>query len=176
MKKALVVIDVQKGMFAIPGFRLHDGEGTVARVATLLTRARAAGVPVFFVQHDGGPEHPLHPGKPGFPFHDAVAPEAREDVTVKHRGSAFHGTAFDAKLNSAGVDTLVVCGMQSEYCVDSAVRGAVERGYEVVLVADGHTTGDTRVLKASAIVAHENETLGGGYADVVPAGDVVFAG
>jgi nicotinamidase-related amidase len=174
--KALVVIDVQLGMFQIPDFRLHDGEGTVERIAGLVARARGAGVAVFFVQHDGGPDHPFHPGKPGFAFHAKLTPEAGDDVTVKHRGSAFNGTDLDAKLRAAGIDTLVVCGMQSEYCVDSAVRGAVERSYRVVLVADGHTTGDSRILKAEDIVAHENETLGGSYAQIVPAHAVFFAG
>lgn len=175
MTKALVVIDVQRGMFEIPDFRLHDGEGTVERIAGLIARAREENAPVFFVQHDGGPDDPLHPGKPGFAFHDKLAPRPGDDVTVKHHGSAFHGTGFDAKLEAAGVGTLVVCGMQSEYCVDSAVRGAVERGYAVMLVGDGHTTGDTPVLKAADIVAHENQTLGGSYARIVAARDVTFA-
>ena len=176
MTTALVVIDVQQAMFQIPGFRLHDAEGTVERIAGLVARAREAGVPVFFVQHDGGPDDPFHPGKPGFPFHEKLTPRPGDDVTVKHHGSAFNGTNFDAKLKAAGIGTLVVCGMQSEYCVDAAVRGAVERGYRVVLAADGHTTGDSRILEACDIVAHENETLGGSYAQVVPADEVSFAG
>jgi nicotinamidase-related amidase len=175
MTRALVIIDVQRGMFQIPDFRIHDGEGTVERIAGLIARAREAGTPVFFVQHDGGPDHPFHPGKPGFPFHEELTPRAGDDVTVKHRGSAFNGTDFDTKLRSAGVDTLIVCGMQSEYCVDAAVRGAVERGYRVVLVADGHTTGDSKVLRAEDIVAHQNETLGGSYAEAVPAHEISFA-
>jgi nicotinamidase-related amidase len=172
MKTALVVIDVQKAMFA-PEFRLHDGEGTVDRIAMLIARARAAGTKIFFVQHDGGPGDPFEAGAPGFPFHDKLSPGGGGDVTVKRRGSAFNGTDFDAKLKAAGIGRLVVCGMQSEYCVDAAVRGAVERGYKVVLIADGHTTADSPILKAETIVAHENETLRGSYADVVPA-SVVF--
>lgn len=176
MTAALVVIDVQQGMFRIPGFHLHDGEATVDRIAALVARARESRTPVFFVQHDGGPDHPFHPGKPGFAFHEKLAPRPDDDVTVKHRGSAFHGTDLDARLRAAGIDTLVICGMQSEYCVDSAVRGAVERGYRIVLVADGHTTGDTPVLTGAQIVAHANLTLDGSYAQVVPAEQVRFAG
>jgi nicotinamidase-related amidase len=175
MTAALVVIDVQRGMFHIPDFSLHDGEGTVERIAALVARARESRTPVFFVQHDGGPDHPFHPGKPGFPFHEKLTPQPDDDVTVKHRGSAFHGTDFDRKLRAAGIDTLIVCGMQSEYCVDSAVRGAVERGYRVVLPADGHTTAGTPVLTGAQIVAHENQTLDGSYAQVMPAGQVRFA-
>jgi len=174
--KALVVIDVQKAMFQIPEFVPLDGEAVVDRIAMLIAAARGAGTPVFFVQHDGGPEDPFHPGKPGFAFHDKLAPQATDDVTVKYRGSAFNGTDLDAKLKKAGVGTVVICGMQSEYCVDSAVRGAVEHGYKVVLVADGHSTFDTKVLKAADIIAHENETLGGSYAEIVPAAHVVFSG
>jgi len=174
--KALVVIDVQKAMFEIPAFVPLDGEAVVDRIASLVATARDNGTPIFFVQHDGGPDDPFHPGKPGFPFHDKLTPRIGDDVTVKHHGSAFNRTDLDAKLKKAGVDTVVICGMQSEYCVDSAVRGAVERGYKVILVADGHTTFDTKVLKAADIIAHENETLGGSYAEIVAAVEIVFSG
>jgi nicotinamidase-related amidase len=174
MATALVVIDVQKGMFAFAGTPPYDGEAVVDRIAALIAKARAANAPVFFVQHDGGPNDPLHRGKPGFAFHDKLAPEPDDDVTVKQRSSAFHGTDFDAKLQRAGISHLVICGMQSEYCVDSAVRGAAERGYRITLIADCHSTFDTRVLKAAQIIAHENATLGDGFAMVTPAAEIEF--
>jgi nicotinamidase-related amidase len=172
--KALVVIDVQKAMFAFPDFPPYDGEAVVQRIADLIARARDAGTPVYFVQHDGGPEDLLHPGKPGFPFHQKLTPRATDDVTVKHHGSAFHNTDFDAKLKRAGIDHLIVTGMQSEYCVDSAIRGAVERGYKVTLAGDAHSTGDTKVAKAKDIIAIQNDTLNGSYATVMPAAEIVF--
>lgn len=88
MTTALVVIDVQKAMFGDPAFKLHDGEGTVARIAGLIARAREHGAPIFFVQHDGGPSSPFRPGKEGFAFHDAVAPRDGDDVTIKHRSAS----------------------------------------------------------------------------------------
>ena len=130
MKTALVVIDVQKGMFADPDLPPYEGEAVVGRIAALIERARAEGAPIYFVQHDGGPSHPFHEGKPGFAFHERIAPRGSDDVTVKNHGSAFKNTDLDAKLRKAGVEQLVIAGMQSEYCVDSAVRGAVERGYQ----------------------------------------------
>jgi nicotinamidase-related amidase len=174
MKRALVVIDVQKGMFLEPGLAPLDGEAVVERIAGLIARARESATPVFFIQHDGGLQSPFHPGKPGFAFHEKLAPRPDDDVTVKRYGSAFKETDLDAKLKEAGIGTLIICGMQSEYCVDSAVRGAAERGYDVVLVADGHSTFDTPVLKAPAIIAHENLTLGDSYARVMPASAVDF--
>lgn len=174
MTKALVIVDVQEGMFAFPELKPHDGEGVVVRIAELIARARTAGAPVFYVQHDGGPGDELEAGKPGFAYRAAIAPTPTDDVTVKRHGSAFKATDFDAKLRGAGIDHLVICGMQSEYCIDAAVRGAVERSYAVTLVADGHSTFDSPVLTAQDIIAHENETLNGSYAFVRPAAEIRF--
>lgn len=173
MTKALVVIDVQKGMFD-PKYPPYDGEAVVDRIATLIAKARAARAPIFFVQHHGEGDHPFQPGKPGFPFHDKLTPQPGDDVTVKHRSSAFDGTDLDVKLKRAGIDHLVITGMQSEYCVDSAIRGAYERGYKITLVSDAHSTGDTRIAEAKDIIAIQNDTLAGDFADVIPAAEILF--
>jgi len=174
MSKALVVIDVQKIMFAIPNFQPYDGEAVVDRIAGLIAKARAAGTPVFFVQHHALDEKAMQPGQPGFPFVDKLAPQPGDDVTVKHQSSAFHGTDFDAKLKRAGIDHLVVTGMQSEYCVNSAIRGAYERDYKITLVSDAHSTGDTKVAKAKDIIAIQNDTTKGSFGQVIPAAEVTF--
>ena len=174
MSSALVIIDVQKGMWENPDYPPYDGDRVLQRIADLIAKARAANAPVMYVQHHGAGNHPFQPGKPGYPFHDKIAPQPGDDVTVKHNSSAFHGTDLDAKLKKAGIDHLVVTGMQSEYCVDSAVRGAHERGYRVTLVSDAHSTGDTKAAKAETIVAIQNNTMAGDFAKVVPAAEVKF--
>jgi nicotinamidase-related amidase len=173
MSKALVVIDVQKAMFAGPG-KPHDGEAVVDRIAGLIARAKAAGVPVFFVQHHALDYEAMQPGKPLFDFVDKLTPAPTDDVTVKTRSSAFHGTDFDAKLKARGVDHLVITGMQSEYCVTSAIRGAHERDYAITLVSDGHSTFDTKVAKGKDIVAIVNDTSSGSFGVVTPAADIRF--
>ncbi|MGH6872496.1 MAG: cysteine hydrolase family protein [Rhizomicrobium sp.] len=174
MKTALVVIDVQKGMFADPANLPFDGEAVVERIAGLIAKARARNVPIFFVQHDGGPDDDFHPGKPGFAFHDSLAPQAGDDVTVKTRSSAFHGTDLDARLKRAGIDRLVVTGMQSEYCVTSAIRGAYERGYKLTLVSDAHSTFDTKFASGKLIAAIINDTTRGSFAELKSAAEIAF--
>jgi nicotinamidase-related amidase len=175
MTTALVIIDVQKGMFdGTEGDVPHDGESVVDRIAGLIARARTKGTPVMYVQHDGGASHPFHPGKPGFDFHDKLAPQPGDDVTVKLMSSAFHGTDFDAKLKARGIDHLIVTGMQSEYCVDSAVRGAYERGYKITLVSDAHSTFNSRAASAEKIIAIQNDTMNGSLAKVMKAEEVEF--
>jgi nicotinamidase-related amidase len=175
MTKALVVIDVQKAMFENPAAQPFEGEAVVDRIGGLIGKARAARAPIFFVQHDGGPADSFHPGKPGFAFHDKLTPQPGDDVTIKTKSSAFHGTDLDAKLKRASVDHLVITGMQSEYCVTSAIRGAYERGYTLILASDAHSTFDTKVAKARDIVAIVNDTTSGSFATLVVSADLDFA-
>jgi nicotinamidase-related amidase len=163
-------------MFSDPRFPPHDGEAVVTRIADLIGRAREAGTPVFYVQHAGGPGDELEAGTPGFAYRAAIAPEPEDSVTVKRLCNSFQDTDFDAKLKAAGITHLIVCGMQTEYCVDTAVRASYERGYKVTLVGDAHTTFDNGVVPASAIVAHHNKTLDGSFSTVRLAADIRFSG
>ncbi len=171
--QALMVIDVQQAMFALDP-KPHDGEAVVTRIAELLSRARAASVPIFYVQHDGGPGNAFDKNGAGFAFRPEIAPCRGDSVTVKRRCNSFQDTDLDAKLRAADIDRLVVCGMQTEYCVDTAVRAAVERGYKVTVASDAHTTFDSKVLPAENIRAHHNETWNGSFAALKPAADVAF--
>jgi nicotinamidase-related amidase len=173
MASALMIVDVQQGMFSLPS-PPHRGEEVVRRIAGLLDRARAEGVPVVHIQHDSGPGDVLAKGSPGWPHHPMVAPRAGEMVVEKRHSSAFHDTDLHRRLSEAGIDRLVVAGMQTEMCVDSACRGAVALDYRVVLVADAHTTYDTPVLGADLIIAHHNRLLGDGFVELVEAEQVRF--
>lgn len=174
MIEALVIIDVQRGMFAFPEMQPYDGAATVQRIASLLAQARFKETPVFFVQHEGEPGHPLEPSTSGYSFHEALTPNEQESVTRKRHCNAFQETELERTLRDSGVGRLVVTGMQSNYCVDTFVRAAKERGFDIRLVADGHTTFDTPVLAANQIVAHHNQTLDGTFAQLVEAKDVCF--
>ena len=165
MTTALLIIDLQQGMFTA-GPAPHDGEAVLSRVAGLIERARAKGVPVLHVRHDGGAGDPLARGTPGFEIHPQVAPATGEPVFEKTECNAFHRTGLHDALRRLGVDRLVIAGMQSEYCIDTSCRAAHDLGYRVVLIEDGHTTFDNGVLSADKIVAHHNRTLKGGFAEV----------
>ncbi len=173
MRTALVIIDMQQGMFT-DAVAPHRGEDVLQRCADLLKRARAAGTPVFHVQHDGPEGDPLHKGTPGFPHHHDVAPKTGEPVIVKQNISAFHGTDLHEQLKKKGIDRLVIAGMQTEMCVDSACRAARALGYQVLLAGDAHTTFDTKVLPAERIVAHHNATLDGAFVELAKSADIKF--
>jgi nicotinamidase-related amidase len=171
MVSALVVIDVQQGMFAMPQ-KLHRGEEIVERLGAVLQRVRTRGMPIFHVRHEGAGG--FERDAPGWFHHPIVAPMAGEAIIDKRRSSAFHETDFDARLKQAGIDHLVIGGMQTQMCVESTIRGAVSLGYKVTAIEDGHTTFDTPVLSAAQIIAHHNSIWGGRFAELVPAEKIGF--
>ncbi|MDR3527252.1 MAG: cysteine hydrolase family protein [Rhizomicrobium sp.] len=168
----LLVIDVQQAMFGTA--EPHDGRAVLGRIAELIGRARAVQAPLFFVQHDGGPGDAFDKNGPGFAYMPEVAPLPSEPVTVKRRTSAFYETGLDLSLRAAGIDALVICGLQTEYCVDTTVRSAFERGYRVTVVGDGHSTFDSALLPATTIIAHTQHLWNGRFARLKRAADVVF--
>jgi nicotinamidase-related amidase len=156
-RSALVIIDVQQGL--IEGFE-DDWREVLQVIGGLVSRARGTGVPVALVQHCGSARtHPLHRSRPGWTLHPSIDPQP-EDIRVEKRWSdAFCGTDLDALLRDASVTRLVLVGAQTEYCVDTTARRAVSLGYDVDLVADGHTTSKNGLLTREQIIAHHNETL-----------------
>lgn len=174
---ALVVIDVQKGL--IEGFE-EDWSDVLHVINGLVSRARDDGVPVVLVQHCGSTRvHPLHRTQPGWALHPAVDLQPGDLRVEKRWSDAFRDTNLDAMLREASVTRVVLVGAQTEYCVDTTARRAVSLGYDVDLVADGHTTSENGLLSRDQIIAHHNQTLASlAVEDVVlrvpPSGAVTF--
>ena len=174
-KTALVVIDTQLGMFETPGVPpVPDGECLLGNIEGLIESAREAGTAVVHVRHAGGPCHLLERDTRGWSIHPRVAPAGGEPDVDKETPDSFLRTTLRDELDSRGVRRLVLAGMQTEYCVDTTCRRAFGLGYEVTLAADAHGTWDDGTLTAAQIVAHHNEVMGNGFAEVVPSGEISF--
>jgi nicotinamidase-related amidase len=158
-RAALLVIDVQRGL--VDGFE-EDWEGVLDVIADQIERARAAAAPIVFVQHCGaGENHPLHVDAPGYPLHRAVRADP-DDLRVRKTWSdAFAETDLHEKLKRTGASRVVITGAQTEFCIDATVRRAASQGFDVDLVADGHTTSANGVISREQIIAHHNQSLAG---------------
>jgi nicotinamidase-related amidase len=170
--QALMVVDVQKAMFE--GQTPFDGHGVVDRIAGLLGRARHKSIPIFHVQHDGGPNDEFCRGTPGFEICDAVAPRHGEPVFVKTKRSAFVGTGLEQALRQAQIDHIVLTGMQTEFCLNTTLLGAVDRGFRITVPRDAHTTFDNEVLPAEKIIALHHRIWQGKMAELVLAAEIGF--
>ncbi|MFG3291096.1 isochorismatase family protein [Streptomyces sp. NPDC048179] len=170
---ALLIIDMQRALLK----DAHDVEACLSTVAELAARARAARVPVVYLRQrfDQVPAEWLA-------VHPALTPEPGDLVLDKDSADSFLGTTLGEVLAERAVRRLVVTGYASDYCVDSTSRSALSHGYDLVLVADGHTTverPDGAVPTAAQIVAHHSEIFSviqyaGRSITVAPAKEILF--
>ena len=169
--QGLLVVDMQVAMFD-PADPVHDGARLLATVGSLVSRARASEVPVIYVRQDGRPGSGLGPGERGNDIHPDVAPRAGEPVVGKTTPDSFHNTALDVVLSGLAVRKLLVCGIQTDLCVDTTCRRAASLGYDVVLVRDAHSTWPRLELTAEQIIAHHNDILCDWFATGATAADL----
>lgn len=155
MKVALLIIDMQAGLFQEETPR-YDAEKVVERINSVARSIRAAGGSIIFVQHDGQPGDCLEPGKKSWEILPALERTNSEMVIRKQACDAFYETGLADLLQKLGSEKLIITGCATDFCIDTTVRAAASRDYEVIVVADGHTTADRPHLKAEAIIWHHN--------------------
>jgi len=175
MKTALLVIDMQRAL-CTGEYAMFDIERIIERINALGTKARSAGVPVILIQHEEA-DGPLRFDTDGWQLADGLETMPGDLRLRKTTPDSFHRTELQRLLQERGVSSLVISGLQTDFCVDTTVRRALALGYDVTLVADGHSTMDNGVLSAAQITAHHNITLAnmtsfGPRVTVVPAGEV----
>ena len=186
-RAAVLMIDMQNDFCSQGGFLdrlgvdLGEIQASIGRAQELLSKARAAGVPVIHAYYDGDPDYfvvPMLerlerkdeeayclPDTWGIKFVDGLEPEPGELVIGKHRYSAFFGTDLDMRLRSMGISSLVLGGVASNNCVDGTGRDAYYNGYYVVMTSDAsaaptvelHQATLTTVEHAYGVVASTDE-------------------
>jgi len=174
-RTALVIIDIQVD-FALPdgvlgkaGLDMDVVAPAVAAATRLADLARAAGTPVIFVglqtraaldspawrermrRRGANPEEESAVCRAGERGAEFVGPQPLpgELVIPKIRYSGFFGTNLHAGLAALGVDTLLVCGLTTECCVDCTVRDAYHLDYQVFIASDACGAYDTDVHEAA---------------------------
>lgn len=157
-KSVLVVIDVQndfchgKGFFCKEGRDLGHVQQMMPNLVSLLKKCRQVKMPIVFVRtfHSAWTNSPAWlmrgggvakkapvcaPNSWGAEFYE-VQPQSDDYVVTKHRYSAFVGTDLDLVLRSNGFQTMLFAGVATNVCVESTLRDAYHRNYNVILVED----------------------------------------
>lgn len=173
MNTALVVIDAQTALFEDPEGPLYREGDVLANIAALIARARQAGAPVVYVQHEEA-DGPMAAGKPGFAIHASIRPQSGDPVVIKRTPSAFHRTNLAEVLTDLHADRLVLCGLQTDFCVDTTARHANLLGYDVVVAQGAHSTFDLPYVTAEQIIRHHEWVWQAWFAQVLPVESISF--
>ncbi len=162
MKQALVVIDAQQEL--IDGNNeeqeVFKKDRLIENINFVIQEALTENAFIIFVR-----DKDVANGQgAGFQVHNEInIPTNRAIFIDKKATNAFYQTDLLQYLKDKKVDHLVIMGCKTEHCIDTAVRAATVLSFDVTLVADGHSTTDSKSLSAEQIIAHHNETLHGHY-------------
>ena len=149
-RSVLLVVDFQVGVVE----DAWDASRVGANVARAVERARARGVPVLWVQHE---DADMPYDSSGWQLVPELVPAAGEVRLFKKYSSSFEETSLERELERLAASHIVLAGAQSNWCIRATAYGALDRGYDLTLVADAHTTnpierGDGSVIEARGIV------------------------
>jgi len=181
-RTALLVIDIQADFAAEDGAMARKGADmttifpAVENAKRLVEAAREGGLMRVFTRAVTAPhlETPIereakarrgddgpgvcHEDSPGAEFVEP-RPHAEEPVVTKHRYSIFAGTGLAEKLKGRGIDTLVLCGLTTECCIQSSAWDAFERDFHVVIAADAVAAYQTELHRAALTALEMNGAI-----------------
>lgn len=146
---ALVVIDLQKGIVRREA-QPYPAQVVVEKAAELVKAFRKHSIPIFFVHVDFSGGLPIQVES------DAVLPHSKpaddwsefvpemgvtenDLVVTKRQWGAFYGTDLEQQLRRRKIDTIVLCGIATNYGVQSTARFAYEFGFNQIFVEDATT-------------------------------------
>jgi nicotinamidase-related amidase len=150
----LLVVDVQVGVMD----DAWESDRVILNVARAVARARAERVPVVWVQHSD--EEMVH-GSPSWQWVPELIPADGEAVIHKVFNSAFEQTDLEEELARLGTTHVVLAGAATNWCIRATAYGALDRGYDLTLLGDAHTTGtleldDGTKIEASKVIDELN--------------------
>jgi nicotinamidase-related amidase len=153
-KDVLVIVDVQVSVMD----GTHDAAGVIARIAGLVEKARAKQIPIVWVQHS---DADLIEGTSDWEWVPELEPLPTEPLIAKSFNSAFEETELEETLASLGATHIILVGASSNWCIRATSHAAIERGYDLTLVQDAHTTKsieleDGRKIAAESLILELN--------------------
>jgi nicotinamidase-related amidase len=151
---ALVVIDLQKGIVALPA--VHPMREIIAHNVELLRAFRKRHLPVVLVNVAGAAPGRTHAGPRNFVFPPdwtELIPELEthpnDHLVTKRRPGAFLGTDLDQYLRARGVTQIVLTGVATSNGVEATARSAFDLGYHVTFIVDAMTDRDAEAHRYS---------------------------
>jgi nicotinamidase-related amidase len=155
-KSALLVIDVQNQV--VDG--AFNREEVISKINTAVTKARAVGVPVVWVQHS---DEWMPIGSDDWQIVSELTPAEGEAKVGKLYRNSFEATNLESVLEGLEAGHVFICGAQTNNCVRFTSHAALDRGYDVTLLKDAHTTTDytygDAVVPAETLIRDLNSSL-----------------
>src|SRR4051812_41590463 len=123
MSAALLIIDVQAAL-CMGEHQAFDCDAVIGRINLVSRRFREAGALVVVIQHESVGGDLVH-GTEGWKLAPGLVTAPTDTFLRKTATDSFHKTDLHAILQERGIPRLVICGLHSEFCVDTTTRRAM---------------------------------------------------
>ena len=160
MKTAFIIIDVQN-ILVETGFKT---DSLLEKISYLQNQARSKNIEIIYVQHIENPEAQT---SEDWQLSELLSRKPDEKVFQKKYNSIFKETDLKDYLDKEDIGRLVLCGMQTEYCVDASVKVGFEFDYKLVIPEGAFTTFDGEDASAEKINTFYQKIWDGRFADVL---------
>lgn len=152
----LLVVDTQKLITTPDLYNFTEFEHNVKQ---LISTARQNSVEVIYVRHDDGAGAELTKGTSGFEIYEGFAPEAEERIFDKTVNSAFRGTGLLEYLKDKKETTVMVVGLQTDYCIDATIKCGFEHGFKMIVPEHTNSTFDNAFMAGEQSYQYYNEFM-----------------
>jgi nicotinamidase-related amidase len=132
-KAVLLVVDVQVGVMQ----NSWDAPQVIKNIGLAVEKARRQDVPVIWMQHS---DEELIRDSSEWQLVPELSPVDGEVRIHKQFNSSFEQTSLEETLTKLGATNIVLAGAATNWCIRATAYGALERGYDLTLIKDGHTT------------------------------------
>lgn len=170
MKKALIVIDVQEGFFSEKDYPVYNEKILINNINLLIDHFREQNKPIIFIRHI---DEDLIKGTKLWDIYSKVHSKPEDIYIDKTTPNSFYKTNLLNVLKQNSIDTIVICGLQTEYCIDATCKSAFGKEIPAILVSDGHSTYDNSFMKADKIVGYHNKIIGRWFAKLKTTDEII---
>ena len=153
-QSVLLVVDAQVGVLRAA----WEAPQIIKNIVLAVEKARSQGIPVLWVQHS---DSELAHGSSDWQLVPELVPAEDEIRINKNFNSSFEQTQLEETLARFGVTRIVLAGAATNWCIRATGYGALDRGYDLTLLEDAHTTEtieleDGTEIKAADIILDLN--------------------
>ena len=170
MNEALIVIDVQEGFFSDPNHPVYNENKLINNINQLVDSFRKQGKPIIFVRHT---DEDLVKGTKPWEVYSKVHWKTEDIYVDKTTPDSFYKTDLLSVLKANNIDSIVIVGLQTDYCIDTTCKSAFGKGIQTILVSDGHSTYDNSFMKADNIIEYHNKIIGRWFAELNTTDEII---
>jgi nicotinamidase-related amidase len=147
-KKVLLIVDVQEALVRDCPYNKDLFLGTLKQ---LITKCHKKNIEIIYVQHTEDDSDDFLHGSVGWQIYHEVKPSPGEKIFEKNYNSSFKNTGLKEYLDENNINSLIITGMQTEYCIDATIKVAFEYGFQITIPENAVTTFDNDIMTGKQI-------------------------